>query len=129
MLTFVGRGYSAEFVANFETIVGRLREGASVQLVDGPDDVCAPLCRDSGEAHCVNASVTARDILARTALAAIPELATLVHASHAIRLDSAIVADLRGRFAAGSIRAACAGCEWSSFCTQIAADGFSTARL
>ncbi len=43
MLTFVGKGYSPAFVENYDRIAGRLSEGEDILLVDGPDDICAPL--------------------------------------------------------------------------------------
>lgn len=130
MLTFSGHGYSAEFVANFAQIVERLRCGERVEIVDGPDDVCAPLVRDGATGvHCTKASVARRDAAARRSLGKSPGLSALVRATTAAPVDPAIIAGLRDRFADGSIRAACVGCEWSPLCTQIAAAGYARARL
>lgn len=44
MLTYAGRGYSPDFVRNFDHITARLAAGAPITLVHGPDAICAPLC-------------------------------------------------------------------------------------
>ncbi len=130
MLTFAGQGYSDAFVANFESIVERLRRGESVCLASGPDDICAPWHAEiASAAHCRSESITQRDIAATLALAEIPELAPLFADAGSCRLSPALIADLRCRFAGGSIRVACVGCYWWQLCTQISADGYSTARL
>ena len=56
MLTFAGDGYTPEFVANFAAIVARIGAGEAVELVDGPDDVCAPL-DGPDDIHCDDPSV------------------------------------------------------------------------
>jgi hypothetical protein len=43
ILTFVGKGYDGPFVANLARVIDRLAAGEAVLVVDGPDDVCAPL--------------------------------------------------------------------------------------
>jgi hypothetical protein len=47
LLTFVGKGYTPAFTANYRRIVARLNEGAAVELVDGPDDICAPMLAEA----------------------------------------------------------------------------------
>ncbi len=128
ILTFVGEGYSAAFVANYRAIVARIGAGVPIVLVDGPDDVCAPLC-GTEPGHCTNESVTRSDAAARRALADVRELQPLLHDGARYTLGAALIADLRARFARGEIRAACAGCEWSALCTSIAADRFSATLL
>ena len=63
MLTYAGRGYSPDFVRNFDHITARLAAGAPITLVHGPDAICAPLCcgPDGNNAHCHQASAQARD--------------------------------------------------------------------
>ncbi len=125
MLTFAGEGYTPDFVANFAAIVARIGAGEAVELVDGPDDVCAPLA-DSDDVHCDDPSVRRRDRDALRALAAAdPPLAAM----RPLALDAAAIAQLRAQFAAGTIRAACAACSWSELCTKIAAEGYTAARL
>ncbi len=45
MLTYVGKGYSPAFCANYDAVLARLSAGEEILLVDGPDSVCAPPCR------------------------------------------------------------------------------------
>lgn len=59
LTTYIGMGYSPAFTANYDGIVARLAAGEPVELVEGPDDICAPLA-DDPQAHCGNASVRAR---------------------------------------------------------------------
>ncbi len=130
MLTFAGEGYSPAFVRNFEQILDRLRGGEPIELVDGPDDVCEPLCEASGPAaHCRTESIAGRDALAGPALAKIPELGPLFAGPGEAGLEPAVITQLRTRFAAGSIRGACHGCEWSALCSRIATEGYARAFL
>jgi hypothetical protein len=124
MLTFAGEGYSPEFIANFAAIVARIGAGEAVELIDGSDDVCAPL-EASDDTHCGNASVGRRD---RAALLALVE-AGLPVAVRPLALDPATLARLRELFAAGTIRAACRGCEWFALCSSIADGGFAASSL
>jgi hypothetical protein len=126
MLTFAGEGYTPDFTANFAAIAGRIRDGEAIQLVDGADDVCAPLA-SSHDGHCAGPSARRRD---RAALLAITkDAAWPATAAGELLLDAADIARLRIRFASGSVRRACDGCEWSDLCTQIAADSFAAASL
>jgi hypothetical protein len=124
MLTFAGEGYTPAFVANFAAIVQRIGAGEPIELIDGADDVCAPL-EASGDTHCANASVGRRD---RTALLALAE-AGLPVAVRPFAVDAERLAELRRQFAAGTVRAACRGCEWFDLCTAIAAAGFDASAL
>ncbi len=123
MLTFAGEGYTPEFIANFAAIVRRIGAGAAIDLVEGPDDVCAPLA-GTGDGHCGGAEVAQRD---RTALAAL--VAHGVPVDRPLELDAVRLAAFRERFAAGTTRAACCDCSWSALCTAIAADGFTRSLL
>ena len=61
LLTFVGRGYNAAFISNMEWIAAQLSSGADdIVLVDGPDDLCAPLM-GTADRHCHLRSVRYRD--------------------------------------------------------------------
>ena len=63
LLTYVGKGYSPAFTANYDAIAERLSRGEDILLVSGPDDICAPLL-DEPEPHCLNEGVIERDRLA-----------------------------------------------------------------
>jgi hypothetical protein len=124
MLTFVGEGYTPAFVANLDAIVRRVAAGEVIELVDGPDDVCAPLAATDDD-HCTNATVARRD---RAALLALVGGDAALDA-RPLTLDAAALARLRIAFAAGTVRAACRGCEWNDLCTTIAAGGFAQTVL
>ncbi len=126
MLTYVGKGYSAAFTANFDRICQRLTRGEDILLVDGPDDVCAPLLLEA-DPHCHEASVIERD---RLALEASGKLLTRPLAAGArIDLDATMLARLRKAFKGGDSRDACLSCEWHGLCTDIAGADFPGIRL
>jgi hypothetical protein len=126
MLTYVGKGYTPDFCANYDTIAARLARGEAIEIVAGPDDVCAPLLATEAP-HCHNESVLVRD--AQAAAAATGLLGANVEPGFRFHLDSAILARFRTAFAAGTSRAACGGCEWSSLCDNVAGQGFPHTRL
>lgn len=123
ILTYIGRGYTPAFTANYDAIVARLRAGEGVELVEGPDDICQPLL-EHDQAHCNNESVTWRDAQARAAVA--PLLGRL---DRRITLSAFDLQRLRAAFAAGTTRTACQGCEWSGLCDGVAGAGFAGVRL
>jgi hypothetical protein len=124
LTTYIGMGYSPAFTANYDGIVARLAAGEPVELVEGPDDICAPLT-DDPQAHCHKVSVTERDRLALEALQALPGGAIGAGAA----LTSALMAQLRAAFAGGGVRAACRSCEWAELCDSVAASGFAGALV
>ncbi len=124
LLTFVGEGYTPEFVANFDAVVRRIRAGEAIELIDGRDDVCAPL-EGTGDVHCASASVARRD---RAALLALAESGLAID-ERPLYLERERLASLRDAFAAGTIRAACRGCNWDELCTAVAAGGYRGSPL
>ena len=48
LLAYKGEGYSPAFIANLDRIAARLTAGEDAVLVDGPDDICAPLALTQG---------------------------------------------------------------------------------
>lgn len=127
MLTFVGKGYSPEFIANFEQVARLIASGdQTVEIVFGPDDLCAPLLGDPS-CHCRNASVLERDRLAAEALTVL--LQQPVDEGSILRLTRNVLDELRRAFQAGIIRKACRGCQWSEFCDEISAKNFSETVL
>lgn len=127
MLTFAGKGYSPEFVANFERIARLIAAGdQTVEIVFGPDDICAPILADSN-CHCGNSSVSERDRLAAEALTDL--LKQPVRENTRLQLDHGTLDRMREAFAAGTIRKACQGCHWSPFCDAIARNRFTETRL
>jgi hypothetical protein len=125
ILTFAGEGYSTAFVTNLASVVARIGAGEPIELIDGPDDVCAPL-EGSGDVHCLEPSVRRSD---REALRALSEADPPLSGTRPLILDAAAVAELRAQFAAGTIRSACAGCRWFDLCSGIASAGYAAASL
>lgn len=125
MLTYVGKGYTPAFTAGYDVVVARLNAGEDAVLVEGPDDICAPMLACGH--HCLNASVAERDRQAAEAVAGL--LGRPLDAGTALTLDEAAVRLMRAAFAVKTTRQACTGCEWSALCTAIARSGFVETRL
>ncbi|MER9583331.1 DUF1284 domain-containing protein [Mesorhizobium sp. M0276] len=121
LLTYVGKGYSPAFTANYDGIAERLSRGEGILLVSSPDDVCGPLL-DEPEPHCLNESVFERDRLAAQDLEEL--LARPIRVGASLDLDASMLARMRQAFSAGRVRKACGGCEWSGLCSTIAAGGY-----
>lgn len=121
MLTYVGRGYSPAFIANYDQVAGRIAEGEEIIIVAGPDDICAPLLCDA-DCHCHNESVDARDELAATQVSQL--LGQTVAPGSRLPINKANLQKLRDAFLAGHIRSACEGCEWRALCDDVAASGY-----
>ena len=126
MLTYVGKGYTPDFCANYDEIAARLTRGEAIEIVAGPDDVCAPLLATEAP-HCHNERVLVRDASASAAATEI--LGAPVEPGFRFRLDGATLSRFRIAFAGGTSRTACGGCEWSALCDGIAAQGFPGTRL
>jgi hypothetical protein len=121
LLTYVGKGYSADFTRNYDAIAGRLSAGETIRIVDGPDDICAPLLDDPAT-HCRNESVIERDRKAADDVGRL--LGPCIEPGVTMEIGPELLLASRTAFRLGQTRAACAGCEWSHLCTAIASDGF-----
>lgn len=126
ILTYVGKGYGEPFTANLTAIAQRIGAGEAVMVVAGPDDVCAPL-RHEGNPHCLRSGAAQRDQAAARQVGLL--LGRPVAAGVRIVLGADAVRRLRAAFAAGDIRDACRGCEWSALCASVAADRYRGAVL
>ncbi|MGX7871866.1 DUF1284 domain-containing protein [Mesorhizobium sp. ORM6] len=126
LLTYVGKGYSPAFTANYDGIAERLSRGEDILLVSGPDDICAPLLDEPGP-HCMRDSAAARDQLAARDVEEL--LARPIHAGVHLDLDAATVIRMRQAFSSGLVRKACVGCEWNELCSMVAASGYSDTRV
>lgn len=132
LLAYRGAGYTPEFVENFTRIAESLSHGCEVRIVEGIDDVCAPLCRGSGRSlshDCNAASVRLRDALALEALNKVFGFSPPWAIGSLVVLTPGFIREARKAFASGAIRPACAGCEWHAFCSEVAALGFRDAKL
>ena len=126
LLTYVGKGYSPAFTANYDKVVKRLGEGEGVVIVAGPDDICAPLLGEP-EPHCLSQSAVERDRLAARDVGTL--LGRPIQPEDRFVLDASSLAGMRKAFSAGLTRQACSGCEWSGLCDTVSASGFSGTRL
>jgi hypothetical protein len=126
LLTYVGKGYSAAFIANYDAITKRLGRGEDILIVSGPDDICQPLLGEA-EPHCLRESAAGRDELAARDVGRL--LARPIRAGARFSLDAATLTGLRAAFSAGVTREACQGCEWANLCTTVAAGGYRDVRL
>ena len=61
LLTYVGKGYGEAFTRNYDGIAQRLSAGEPILVVEGPDEICAPLLADP-DTHCRRPGVTGRDV-------------------------------------------------------------------
>ena len=121
MLTFIGKGYTETFTEIYIRIAARLSAGEDILVVEGPDDICAPMLGEA-DMHCLNESVTDRDIKASEAVGALIKMPAGPGAS--ITPGADFLQRMRAAFGDGSIREACQRCEWSPLCTGIAGSGF-----
>jgi hypothetical protein len=122
ILTYVGRGYSRAFVKRYNALAADIARGRAVELVSGPDDICAGFL--GRHRHCGARSIRNRDAAAMrdlTRLGLLPR--------GPFRLPPARLKRMRALFAAGLTRRACAGCEWKRLCDRVAASGFDGRRL
>ncbi len=126
LLTYVGKGYTPGFVANYDRIARRLSEGEEVLIVDGPDDVCAALLCEP-DPHCYRDSVRLRDAQAAADVGDLLDMT--ISAGSRIDMYPILLLRMRKAFAGGVTRKACSGCEWSDLCTSIAADGYREVRI
>ncbi len=128
VLTYKGAGYSEAFVNNMDAKVRAIAAGRPVQLVMGPDDICKGLsakCLETVDHDCTAADTLRLDQLAIDAVSSLLKRNLNVAAP----LTSKEITALRKAYAKGTIRAACVGCEWKSFCDDIALSGFAETRL
>lgn len=127
MLTFVGKGYTPEFVRHFESVINRISTGQeAIEIVEGPDEICSALSTEAG-CHCNNASVRLRDHHAAEAIGNLLQLP--IRTGTQLTPQPHLATILRTAFAQGTIRQACTGCQWKSLCDEIAQAGFKESRL
>lgn len=127
LLTYKGLGYSPVFVAGMTAVATALTAGREAVIVDGPDDICAPLCLAEDKPHCHEETVPLRDARALALVAGV--LGRPLAAGDRLRLDRDMIARLRAAYAAGAFTDACSLCEWQPLCRDIAAAGFGEVIL
>ncbi|MBA2673890.1 MAG: DUF1284 domain-containing protein [Ramlibacter sp.] len=129
MLTYEGVGYTEKFARNFDAVVARIRGQEAIEIVDGPDDVCRAWIEapEAGEPHCALHRIGKRDRLALEAVGRL--LGQELAAGWALVLTPDLLEELRARFRDGTLRQACAHCEWFDTCTAAAGAGFGNSLL
>ncbi len=126
MLTYVGKGYTPGFTVNYDRVAERLNCGEEIEIVFGPDDICAPLLADEA-AHCFKDSINKRDA---KALALVTEwLGQATQTGSRIAPDKAFIEKLRSGFQQGHLRSACSGCEWMSLCDRVSTSDFCGVKI
>jgi len=125
LLTYKGLGYSPDFVAGLTATADRLIAGATAEIVEGPDDICAPLCRVEEHPHCHEATVPERDRRALSLVAGV--LGQSLSIGDHLVIDEKLRARLRTAYRDGAFEPACALCEWQPLCRDIAAGGYAGA--
>lgn len=114
MLNFEGKGYSESFVKNFANIINRIQNGEAITIVEGPDDVCAPL-RHTEHWHCDNTTVFNRDKMARMKLNEYFENSN--QPEDEVCISKIFWIELKRSFSEEhNFSAACVGCEWVDIC-------------
>jgi hypothetical protein len=126
LLTYIGKGYSPAFTANYDAIAGRIGNGEDLLIVCGPDDICTPLL-DEGEPHCLRADITERDRLAARDVSAL--LTRSIEAGQQFGLDARLLSQMRDAFSTGLTRGACSGCQWNALCSTVANGGYRDTRV
>ena len=116
----MGKGYNDAFIANLSAIVRRLRAGEDIEIVSGPDDICAPLVNSgtSEQPHCLNKSVSERDDLAASKVSEL--LSYQISRGRRISCNSQFLQQMHHAFVSGTIRQACFGCQWNELCSSVA---------
>jgi hypothetical protein len=123
LLTYKGLGYSPAFVEAMTATAAALAAGATAEIIEGADDICAPLCREQDNPHCHEATVPERDRRALTLVSAV--LCRDVAVGDRFAFDAPLRQRLRTAYAEGAFADACALCEWQPLCRDIAASGFA----
>lgn len=126
MLTYVGKGYTQSFTVNYDRVAERLNGGEEIEIISGPDDICAPLLDDE-TAHCFRSSVKARD--AQALAVASGWLGETLEIGSRITPDRALIEKLRSGFQQGHLRSACSGCEWIGLCDRVSASDFCGVKI
>jgi len=126
MLTYLGKGYTPDFVHGYNKIIRRLNAGEAIEIVSGPDDICRPMLSEDG-CHCHDNSVRDRDTRALAQVGRV--LGIDLENGEGLLLTPERISVLRTAFLDGSVRAACTGCEWYDLCSEISDGGYRACRL
>ncbi len=126
ILTYMGKGYTADFVTCYDKVIKRINDGETLRLIEGPDEICQPMLTET-TCHCHNDTVLERDRTAARQIAKV--LGRHLAPGDTLVLTREKLALLRTAFAEGAIRSACSGCEWQDLCSRIARKDFRGCHL
>lgn len=121
LLTYIGKGYSLAFTDNMTVIAGRISAGETIEIIEGPDDICAPRLAETS-AHFCDESVYNRDLHAAKDVGKI--LQVPMHTGAKLSLDKGSLRLLRSAFSRNQVRSACNDCQWGELCTHISLNGY-----
>lgn len=110
--TFVGRGYSEEFVEHMAVVKRQLTEipNTLITLVRGADDLCAH-CPNCVEGQCTSENPALFDRLVEEKLARLDSSSNLPPVLNGIP-DRLYITD-------DTLSECCPGCEWTELCTEV----------
>jgi hypothetical protein len=134
ILTYIGMGYTPHFTENMTTIAERINQGALIEIVEGPDDICAALL-DPAHETCAHArTCTEDDELREIDQQALIDVSRLLHmpvlkTGDRFKFGRGEITHTRVAFKANAIRSTCRHCPWNSICTDNAANNFPDVKL
>ena len=110
--TFVGRGYSEEFIEHMTLVKKQLTTNprTPITLVSGADDLCAH-CPNCVEGQCTSEKPVLYDRLVEEKLARLDSSSNPPHTINGIPADLHITAD--------TLSECCPGCDWRELCTKV----------
>jgi hypothetical protein len=125
-LHYSGKGYTPEFIENFDACIAAINDGAPVRLTWGPDRICQPMIGHPN-CHCHNLTIPVRDFFGFLMTSIV--LRRLCFPPRVMTLDTRAVERLRSAFRIGLIRPGCIGCPWFFTCSRTAKAGNLTSKL
>ncbi len=127
MLTYMGEGYSKEFVENMNAVVRAIHEKRALHLVGGADQICR--CCNSFSKLCVSKTMFDCD------KGAVELINTVLNLEHPwtlgsdINLSESHIVNLRSVYLERLHLSVCDGCRWLQLCRDCAQSGFKNVRL
>lgn len=128
MLAYVGYGYTPAFTKAFDRAVTAIGGGATIEIVEGKDDLCDTLDpQTQPDYHCDEARNLDRDARALQSINDVLSMDLVTGSRFQVTAEMETL--MRAAFKTGTIRKACDGCEWHATCTEIADRRFEGVKL
>ncbi len=125
-LNYSGKGYTDDFIHNFDDFCARVTRGEAVRLTWQPDTICTPMIGQPG-CHCHRGTIPVRDFFGF--LMASITLGRWLFPPRIITLTGDDVERLRRAFRTYLVRPGCVGCPWFHVCTKTARAGNISSKL